>query len=44
MEEKSNDNNKEEVRENLKPIVGEIRMITRGSVIGGSYKSLRKAV
>jgi len=31
-------------KDNLKPIVGEIRTITRGPIVGGSYKCLRKAV
>ena len=43
-EEKSIDNHKEEEQDNLKLIVGEIRMITGGLVVGGSYKSLRKIV
>ena len=43
-EEKPTDDQTKEDRENLKPIVGEIRMITRGPIVGGSYKSLRKAV
>ena len=43
-EEKSIDDHKEEDWDNLKPIVGEIRMITGGPVIEGSYKSLRKAI
>ena len=44
IEEKPTDDQRDEDRDNLKPIVGEIRTITRGLVIGGSYKSLRKAV
>ena len=44
IEEKYTDNHKEEDRENLEPIMGEIRTIIEGPVIGGSYKSLRKAV
>ena len=43
-EEKSTDDHKEEDRDNPKQIVGEIRMIIEGQVVGGSYKSLRKAV
>ena len=43
-EEKSTYYHKEEDRENSKQIVGEIRMITRGPVVEGLYKSLRKAV
>ena len=43
-EEKSTDDHKEEDRDNPKQTVGEIRMITRGPVVGGSYKFLRKAV
>ena len=42
--EKPTDDQREEVRDNLKPIVGEIRTIIRGPVIRGSYKSLRKEV
>ena len=42
-EEKSTDNHKEEEWDNTKQVVGEIRTITRGLVVGGSYKSLRKA-
>ena len=41
---KSTDDHKDEDRDNSKQIVGEIRTITGGLVIGGSYKSLRKAV
>ena len=44
MEEKSTDDHKEEHWNNLKLIVGEIRTIIGGSVVRGSYKSLRKAV
>ena len=44
VEEKPTDDQREEDRDNLKPIVGEIRMIIGGPVVGGSYKSLRKAV
>ena len=40
----STDDHKEEDRDNPKQVVGEIRTITRGSVVGGSYKYLRKAV
>ena len=43
-EEKPTDDQREEDRDNLKPIVGEIRTITGGPVVGGSYKFLRKAV
>ena len=44
IKEKPTDNQRKEDRGNLKPIMGEIRMITRGPVVGGSYKSLKKAV
>ena len=44
MEEKSTDDHKEEDRDNPKQVVGEIRTITRGPVVGGSYKYLRKAI
>ena len=44
IEEKPTDDQREEDRDNLKPIVGEIRMITGGPVVEGSYKSIRKAV
>ena len=44
MEEKSTNDHKEENWDNLKPIIGEIKTITGGPVIGGSYKSLRKVV
>ena len=43
-EEKPIDDQREEDRDNLNPIVGEIRTITRGPVVKGLYKSLRKAV
>ena len=43
-EEKPTDDQREEDWDNLKPIVGEIRMIIGGPVVEGSYKSLRKAV
>ena len=41
---KSIDDQTEEDRDNLKPIVGEMRIITGGPIVGGSYKSPRKAV
>ena len=44
MKEKSINDHKEEDRDNPKQIVGEIRMIIEGLVVGGSYKSLRKVV
>ena len=44
MKEKSTDDHKEEDQDNPKQVVGEIRTITGGLVIGGSYKSLRKAI
>jgi len=44
MKEKSTDNHKEEDRDNPKLIVGEIRMITGGPIVGGLYKSLRKEI
>lgn len=43
-EEKSINDHKEEDRDNLKPIVGEIKTITGGPVVEGLYKSLRKVV
>ena len=43
-EKKSTDDHKEEDRDNPKQIMGEIRTIIRGPIVGGSYKSLRKAV
>ena len=43
-EEKPTDDQREEDQDDLKPIVGEIRTITRRPVVKGSYKSLRKAV
>ena len=42
-EEKSTDDHKEEEWDNTKQVIGEIRTITRGPVVGGSYKFLRKA-
>ena len=44
MKEKSTDNHKEEDRDNPKLIVGEIRTITGGPIVGGLYKSLRKEI
>ena len=44
MKEKPTDDHKEEDQDNPKQVVGEIRTITGGLVIGGSYKSLRKAI
>ena len=44
MKEKSIDEHKEEGWDNPKQIMGEIRTIIGGPVVGGSYKSLRKAV
>ena len=44
MEEKSNDNHKEDKRECPKQAIGEIRVINGGLVTGGSYRSLRKAL
>ena len=44
MEKKSNDDQKEDEQDHPKQVVGEIRTITGGSVIGGSYRSLRKAI
>ena len=44
MKEKSTDDHKEEDQDNPKQVVGEIRTIIGGLVIGGSYKSLRKAI
>ena len=44
MKEKSTDDHKEEDQDNPKQVVGEIRTITGGLVIEGSYKSLRKAI
>ena len=44
MEERSIDDHKEDDWDHPRQVVGEIRMITRGPVAGGSYKSLRKAV
>ena len=35
---------REEDQDNIKAIVGEIRTIIGGPIIGGSYKSQRKAV
>ena len=43
-EEKPIDDQIEEDCDNLKPIVGEIRTITGGPIVEGSYKSLRKVV
>ena len=43
-EEKPTDNQRKEDRDNLKPIMGEIRTITGGPIFGGSYKSLRKEI
>ena len=43
-EEKPIDDQTEEDRDNLKPIVGEIRTIIGGPIFEGSYKSLRKVV
>ena len=40
---KSHDNAKDDGRDHPKQAVGEIRMITRGPVSRGSYKSLKKA-
>ena len=42
--EKSSDDHKEEDRVNPKQVMGEIRTITGGPVVGASYKSLRKSV
>ena len=44
MKEKSIDEHKEEGWDNPKQIMGEIRTIIGGPVVGGSYKSLRVAV
>ena len=44
MEEKSINDHKENDWDNPKQITGEIKTITRGPVVGGSYKSLGKAV
>ena len=43
-EEKSTNDHKEEDWDNPKQVVGEIRTITRGPIVGGLYKSMRKAV
>jgi len=43
VEEKSHDDHKDDERDHLKQAMGEIRMIIGRLVIGGSYKSLRKA-
>ena len=43
-EERPTNDQREQDRDNLKPIMGNIRTITRGPVIGGSYKSLRKVI
>ena len=42
-EDKPNDDHNGVEQDHPKQAVGEIRMITEGLVIGGSYKSLRKA-
>ena len=44
IEEKPTDDQTEEDCDNLKPIVGEIRMIIGGPIVGGSYKSLKRAI
>ena len=42
MEEKSDDDHKEDKRECPKQVVGEIRVITGGPITGGLYRSLRR--
>ena len=44
IEEKSTNDHKEEDQDNPKQVVGEIRTIIGGPVVGGLYKSMRKAV
>ena len=44
MEEKSTNENKEDDWDNPKQVVRETRTIIGGPVVGGSYKSLRKAI